>query len=230
MTQAPDDSRRRRATDVLAGQLLGPPLPASQVGHARLRVMAYDIHQPRRAARVRRLLRRWAAGDGQYSVCEVQLGAADLHALTGAVHDRLDIAVDKLAIWQPARQLAWRLHAASAPAELARWPAFRHWMMAYDIRDPGRLARVQRLVAAHCVAVQRSVYVLHGSEIAARAVARGAVALLDDDDRLAVWPLLSAAHLWVAQPEPPACFVIAQPVAEHLGQAGAATRMGWRDE
>lgn len=208
---------QRAAVQLAAGQLMGPPMPARHVGHARLRVIAYDIQEPRRAARVRRLLRRWAVGDGQYSVFELQLAGADLYSLIDAVHARLDARADKLALWQPARQLAWRLDANSAAAEFARWPAYRQWVLAYDIREASRLAHVQRAVASHSVAVQRSVYVLHGPVAQARNLTKSVTAMMRDDDRLAVWPLLSAAHLWMAQAAPTDCVAIGQPAEQgHL--------------
>ena len=209
---------------LLAGQLLGPPAPPHQVGHTRLRVIAYDIQNPRQAARVRRLLRRWAAGDGQYSVCELKLGGADLRDLIDAVHSRLDLDTDHLAVWQPARQLAWRLSVPpSAPIRPA-WPAFRHWVLAYDIRDPARLARVHRAVATRSMPLQRSVHLLHESSPLVRALAQQLLGLMAEDDRLALWPLLRAAHLWAAHAGHPACLVVGdEPARARLGRHGAIT-------
>lgn len=200
-----------------AGQLFGTPVPPNQAGHPRLRVLAYDITEARRAARVRRLLRRWAAGDGQFSVCEVQLGAADLHALLDAVHSRLDVVCDRLALWQPARQLAWRLQSGTDVPRAARWPAYRLWVVAYDITDPARLRRIQRCVAAHCVAMQRSVYALHGSAESARALTLALVDHMQDRDRLTIWPLQSPAQLWSSQTTLPACLPLGS-AQSHLFQ------------
>lgn len=39
----------------------------------------------------------------------------------------------------------------------------RAWLIAYDIRDPKRLARLHRLIKARAIAVQYSVYLFEGS-------------------------------------------------------------------
>src|SRR2546425_11381608 len=41
----------------------------------------------------------------------------------------------------------------------------RNWLIAYDIADPRRLARVHRYLKRHAIPVQYSVFVLHGNQI-----------------------------------------------------------------
>jgi CRISPR-associated protein Cas2 len=49
----------------------------------------------------------------------------------------------------------------------------RNWLIAYDIADPRRLARVHRYLKGHAIPVQYSVFVLHGNQIMLERVLSG---------------------------------------------------------
>ncbi len=169
-------------------------LPASPHDAAgrRLRVLAYDVGCPRRWRRLRRALARWC-GAGQLSVAELHMGRFDFVQLLSEAHALLAPAEDRLASWQPAD--GKRLDLQDLPTQ-RDWPAVGHWVFCYDIRDPRRLVRLQRLLARHTSALQRSVYWLRGGAAEAYALTRSAASLLDGaEDRLSLYPLQQAGHL-----------------------------------
>jgi CRISPR-associated protein Cas2 len=62
----------------------------------------------------------------------------------------------------------------------------RSWLVAYDIADPRRLARVHAYLKRRAIPVQYSVFVLHGGETLLERVLRGIgelIELADDDVR-----------------------------------------------
>ncbi len=63
----------------------------------------------------------------------------------------------------------------------------RRWLIAYDLREPRRIARVHRLLTKVAVPVQYSVFAARGSQAAMRQLARQIEALIDtavDDVRM----------------------------------------------
>jgi CRISPR-associated protein Cas2 len=63
----------------------------------------------------------------------------------------------------------------------------RRWLIAYDLRDDRRIARVHRMLTKVAVPVQYSVFVARGSQNTMRQLARQIEALIDtrvDDVRL----------------------------------------------
>ncbi len=87
----------------------------------------------------------------------------------------------------------------------------RCWILAYDIADPRRLARLYRLAARGARRLQYSVYLYTGSEPAMRAWLARLLVILDpchDDFRL--YPLPRQPRLWqygaASLPEGVLCF------------------------
>ena len=63
---------------------------------ARLTVLSYDIHSPRRAYRVRKALEPWRQAK-QYSVYETLLGYGEFRGLTAELAECCDFTTDRLA-------------------------------------------------------------------------------------------------------------------------------------
>ena len=136
-------------------------------------LFAYDIGDDRRARQVRRCLQRWRV-DGQLSVHETELLPYQARELAAELLDYLDPEDDYLLVGRlslrganplyilsrspRALALAGRRPLARAPHDLADgW-----YLLAYDIVDPPRLQRIQRMTAKRCIALQRSVYLYQG--------------------------------------------------------------------
>lgn len=66
----------------------------------------------------------------------------------------------------------------------------RRWLIAYDLRDDRRIARVHRLLTKVAVPVQYSVFAARGSQAAMRQLARQIEALIDADaDDVRMYPI-----------------------------------------
>ena len=82
----------------------------------------------------------------------------------------------------------------------------RLYLIAYDISDPKRLARVHRFLKERALALQYSVFVLEGSEELRQAVHRGIEARIDgarDDVRIYALPEgVEVEPLGAAEPLP----------------------------
>jgi len=71
----------------------------------------------------------------------------------------------------------------------------RRWLMAYDIGDDRRRARISALLAGHGVRVQRSVFVVEGTQHAVVGLLGRAESMLGEGDRLDAWPVVHHAGL-----------------------------------
>lgn len=66
----------------------------------------------------------------------------------------------------------------------------RRWLIAYDLRDDRRIARVHRLLNKVAVPVQYSVFAARGSQAAMRQLARQIETLIDADvDDVRMYPI-----------------------------------------
>lgn len=66
----------------------------------------------------------------------------------------------------------------------------RRWLIAYDLRDDRRIARVHRLLTKVAVPVQYSVFAARGSQAGMRQLARQIEALIDADvDDVRMYPI-----------------------------------------
>ncbi len=75
----------------------------------------------------------------------------------------------------------------------------RWYLIAYDIRDPKRLQKVHRHLKRRAVALQKSVFLIHGhrQDVAAlRDALRGLADGREDDIRL--YPISSPDRLWMS--------------------------------
>lgn len=137
-------------------------------------LFAYDITDPKRSHKVRRCLQRWRV-DGQYSVHETLLLPFQAQELATELVELMDRQLDRLLVARLSRrgngpvyilsqsplrpQLVSENPAQPLPKELHDgW-----YLLAYDIREPQRLQKVQKETAVHCTFAQKSVYLYHGS-------------------------------------------------------------------
>ncbi len=86
----------------------------------RLYVVAYDIREPRRLARVLAIVKGYATG-GQKSVWECWLDDAGLDALLGELEQVIDPEVDSLVVVRPTPPRATRTLGIATP------PVDRDW-------------------------------------------------------------------------------------------------------
>jgi len=172
---------------------------------ARLVVFAYDIHCPRRARRVRRLLEPLYHGK-QYSVFEAMLGKHEFQGVLAEVAATCDLTEDRLAVWWPwdGLRLHWRkgrllvdTQAGEVQGRPARLPQnLGNFIVCYDISDPKALTAVGGEVAAESAMVQRSVYWLRASAGQLSALLARCTPYLADGDQLWAYPLRGSQQLW----------------------------------
>jgi CRISPR-associated endonuclease Cas2 len=189
------------------------PAPRSRQA---LYLFAYDIGDDRRARQVRRCLQRWRV-DGQLSVHETELLPYQARELAAELLDYLEPQDDYLLVSRLSQRGASPLYILSQSARalalagrrpVARLPrelAAGWYLVAYDIIDPPRLQRVQRLTAKRCLALQRSVYLYQGNS---RPLRRLLDQLLDEikpgHDDLRLYCISGPGDLWFPSgPLPP---------------------------
>lgn len=180
-------------------------------------LFAYDIGDPKRARAVRKCLQRWRL-DGQYSVHETRLLPFQVRELTAELLDYVHPRDDALLLCRLSRHggapimplsltrdrrpplLGPAQHGAVAPTPPSGW-----YLLAYDVREPRRLQRVQRRTAKACLFLQRSVYLYHG---AGRPLLRVLAAVQDElehgEDDARLYRLHGPGDLWfLSGPVPP---------------------------
>ena len=181
---------------------------------ARLAVFAYDLGDPRRARRARRVLQALKSA-AQYSVFELWLSEGRARGVLAELAHACNLGEDRLALWWPAQGRSWRLSRAQLLPAVSALPALTelgrlgatpldhdalngnfNFMLSYDVHDPRALQRLGRAVAPVAVQVQRSVYWLRMPSSELRALLHRWSRLLGDEDRLWVHPLRRAADLW----------------------------------
>ena len=172
---------------------------------ARLTVLSYDIHSPRRAYRVRKALEPWRQAK-QYSVYETLLGYGEFRGLIAELAECCDFATDRLAAWWPLAglRLIWdkgRLlvgarngEASDAPARLP--PYIGDFVLCYDIADSEALIAVAAVVGAETARVQRSVYWLRAPANRLASLMGRCRDHLAEEDRLWAYPLRGSHALW----------------------------------
>ncbi|QTA81767.1 CRISPR-associated endonuclease Cas2 [Desulfonema limicola] len=80
----------------------------------------------------------------------------------------------------------------------------RSWyMMAYDIADPRRLAKIHRQIKKDGIAAQKSVFFVHGTEkdIESLMDRIGNIMKMNEDD-LRAYPITKPADIWTNVPNP----------------------------
>ncbi len=165
---------------VIRSQGYGPGVSASYAesgiaeSHQARYVIAYDICDPRRARRVLRSLGRWRA-DGQLSVHETCLQDHQVQELVLEMMGFLDRRTDRMLVCRVHGRSRNMIPLLSRDRNNMLFPQGRSnnkkpvklhngwYMLAYDIADASRLQKIQRVVAKACCALQRSVYLYHGS-------------------------------------------------------------------
>ena len=197
------------------------PPHTAHAGHPYL--FAYDIRDPKRARPIRQCLQRWRV-DGQYSVHETRLRDLQVQELTVELLDLVDPATDRLLVARLSQRGAGAVHVLSRspkrapfiyepPVPLPARPADGWYLLAYDITDPPRLHKVQRITARRSTYLQRSVYLYHGNGAGLRD-------LLDElgdtinrqFDDLRVYRLSAPRDLWFpCGPVPPLAGFAAEP-------------------
>ncbi len=75
----------------------------------------------------------------------------------------------------------------------------KHWhVVSDDIRCPRRLRRVHRLVADECLAVQRSVFLFHGSRSERNHLLERLQERIEAEDDVRIYPAPHPARLWMS--------------------------------
>ncbi len=178
-------------------------------------VFAYDITNDERRKVVLKCLKRWRV-DGQYSVHETWLRPFQMRDLSVELLDLIDRQDDSLLVCRldqrkssPIYQI--RVNPKSTPilgkAQAASMPKLLQtgdYLVCYDIRDPKRLRRIQRLTAKRTVYLQRSVYLYRGK-------GKGLISLLENikkemsgDDDLRLYNLAHVRDVWFLSEDKPA--------------------------
>ena len=169
-------------------------------------VFSYDIHLPKIASAARRCLRRWRM-DGQYSVHETVLTPTEAEALSVELIEVLDPETDSLIVFRLSRRGDGPIYTLSARAAPGPFPVPRPplprllhdgvYVVAYDVTEPRRLRRVQRVTSRHGVFLQRSVYFFSGEGTELVRVLREAAGVLEQgQDDLRVYALSGPDDLW----------------------------------
>jgi len=185
------------------------PRPEPQRGHAEPCLLAYDVADRRRLQRVGRVMARWRIG-GQKSVHECLLTGREQVDLLAEVDACVDKHADRLLLarlpwgrggpavggvpsWRLMREehCDWRLSAELPLADTVAWT-----LLAYDVRDPRRLARVHRLLAAVALPLQRSLFLYLGNGSAlSKELALIETAVAAEDD-VRIYRLGHPRRLW----------------------------------
>ena len=171
-------------------------------------VVAYDVVARRRRDRLFRYLSSIRM-DGQKSVHELVLSEQEIPDVVAAVMTHIDDTEDKVLLCGlPEHRLLPRVLQlcgtplrstvlpAKQPNQGLRWHD-HDYLVAYDVRQPRRLRRMQRVAAAEGIYLQRSVYLVNLSlaryETFKERVLE-CVAIDEDDVRL--YPLRSMGDLY----------------------------------
>jgi CRISPR-associated endonuclease Cas2 len=169
-------------------------------------VFSYDIHAEKVARAARRCLRRWRM-DGQYSVHETVLTPSEAEALSVELIEIVDPETDSLIVFRLSRRGDGPIYSLSARATPRPFPVLPPplprllhdgcYVVAYDVVDPRRLRRVQRVTSRQGLFLQRSVYLFSGEGVELARVLREAAARLEQgQDDLRVYALSGPDDLW----------------------------------
>lgn len=169
-------------------------------------VFSYDISLPKLARQVRRILypRRF---DGQLSVHEVVMTPPEAGALGRALVEIVDPETDSLVVFRLSRRGDGPVYALSSARpdsmfahRMADLPRYLHdgcYVLAYDVRDPRRLRRVQRMMSRKTLFLQRSLYLFQGDGGSLIGLLREVGDLLKQDvDDLRIYALSTPEDLW----------------------------------
>ncbi|MBK1620157.1 hypothetical protein CKO42_17255 [Lamprobacter modestohalophilus] len=175
-------------------------------------VFSYDISSPKNARAVRRVLKRWRL-DGQLSVHEAIVTPGQAEALGVELAEQVDPETDSLIVFRLSRRGHGPVMVLSAPTApsfarlpegVPRFPADGIYVLAYDVRHPKRLRRVQQATRSVGIFVQRSVYVYQGSGASLAALVNRLRDLLNmQEDDCRVYVLSGADDLWFFAGSPP---------------------------
>ncbi len=136
-------------------------------------LFAYDISDSRRGKQALKILQRWRI-NGQLSLHESLVRQAQVHEITAELLQEIHPQQDKLLIAELSQKKTGAvLHLVKGHRSLGaishhvvdRLPARLangRYLIAYDVGEPRQLQRVQRLVAKHCIALQKSLYLFDG--------------------------------------------------------------------
>jgi CRISPR-associated endonuclease Cas2 len=178
-------------------------------------LFSYDISNPANSRLVLKCLKRWRI-DGQLSVHETLLTPDQAEILATDILDYIDPETDSLLLGRlsqrgtgPRSTLSRQLPAVPLLGPNADYSlqslASGWYIVAYDIRQPKRLRRVQKITARYTAFLQRSVYLYHGNGnrlLGLLGEISGIIRHREDDVRL--YSLSSPSDLWfLCGPIPP---------------------------
>lgn len=171
-------------------------------------LFSYDIRCRKRAHHVLKYLRQWRVA-GQLSVHETWLRAWELETVAAELMELVDQDSDRLLVARLSRQgrgPVYRLtdRASHSPVKGSGWTSVLPkqlqggwYLLAYDVSDPKRLRRVQRVTAKQTVFLQRSVYLYQGNgAVLSGLLQRIQSVLRSTEDDLRIYRLSGPANLW----------------------------------
>jgi len=171
-------------------------------------LFTYDIRCPRRGRQVLQCLRRWRV-DGQLSVHETWLAPPQVRELATELVGLVDRATDSVVACRLTQRRSrpiyqWfagqgraPLFGGQAPATMPERLHQGWYLLAYDVRDPDRLRRVQRRTAQDALFIQRSVYLYQGGGTPLnRLVQEVGKLLVRGKDDLRLYVLSGPRDLW----------------------------------
>jgi CRISPR-associated endonuclease Cas2 len=178
-------------------------------------VFAYDITDDDRRDVVLKCLKRWRV-DGQYSVHETWLRSFQMRDLSVELISLIDRKEDSLLVCRldqrksspvyhkcfkhKSQPMAGKPLLAPLPSHLPNGD----YMVCYDIRDPKRLRRIQRLTAKRTIFLQRSVYLYRGSGSGLISLVEKVSQSMKDNDDLRIYNMCHIRDMWFLSDDQPA--------------------------
>lgn len=176
-------------------------------------LFAYDITTDECRREVSKCLQRWRV-DGQYSVHETWMRPPQMHNLCVELTALVNRQQDSLIVCHLSQHRANPVYQASihgdnlplqgkppSPAAPAHFGT-GWYLVCYDVREAGRLQRIQKITAKHTLFIQRSVYLYRGQALIG--LLEQLKAILQEEDDLRIYSIGGAQDMWfLSGPLPP---------------------------
>jgi len=177
-------------------------------------VFAYDITDDDRRKAVLKCLKRWRV-DGQYSVHETWLRSPQARELSVELCELIDRKKDSLVVCRldqhkssPIYQMQVMskeppLTGKPRPIPVPKQLPKGNYVICYDIREPKRLQRIQRLTVKQSGYLQRSVYLYQGNGIGLLKLLKTIYAQMEGTDDLRIYNLSHIRDMWFLSQDKP---------------------------
>jgi len=170
-------------------------------------LFAYDVSDNRRRGQLLKVLKRWRV-DGQYSVHETMLRPSQVNALCSELVDLTEHHDDLLMMTrlsQKTKASVFHWQQPTRPRPILGGPktvSFPHnfssgsYLLAYDVRNPKRLGRVQRQIIKRTLFIQKSVYLFQGKGSELKDLVILVTGTLEKEDDFRIYPVASLQNMW----------------------------------